>query len=641
VTVDISRDPWAVLDELLGVEVVDAVDAGVGPVAFYGRCSTEDNQDPETSHGWQLSNARKFVEPLGATVTAEYFDVGQSRSVPWDRRREAGRLMAALKDPNRGWDGLVVGEGTRCWFGNQFSLIAPRFAAYGVDLWVPELGGKFDARNPSHKMLMSVLGGMSESERQHVQARVRAAMDAQVVNEGRHQGGRAPYGYRVVDGGPHPNPRKAAEGHRLRVLAIDEPSAVVVRRIFEEYLDGCGDRAIANGLNRDGVLCPSARRPDQNQHRLADGWQGSTVRAILENPRYTGYAIFGRWTKHETLLDPDDVAAGNVTRFRRADPDRIVRSRQSAHPAVVSVETFTQAQLRRRSRAAGGMRGIAKLERSRHTGTRPYLLRGRVRCGICTRKMQGATIRKLETYYRCLARTLAPGSIMLADHPRTVNLREDVVLEPLNKWIGDVFDRRKVDRTVAALMESQDGVSGRSTVWESSKERVADAEARLRRFQDAIKAGVDPAALVEAINEAQAERAAARAELENAPAVNSITEAEVYAMIDSLGDVGAALKQGSPESLTRLYRAIDLELRYEPGERAVVASVSPRVVSVRVPKGTHLEPCPRAIRPRKRGSRLKQSWWLRPLDRQLRPGPRGPATPRRPHWTSGHTSTTK
>ena len=42
------------------------------------------------------------------------------------------------------------------------------------------------------------------------------------------------------------------------------------------------------------------RRPDQNRHRLADGWQGSTVRSILENPRYTGFAFFGRWTKHET-----------------------------------------------------------------------------------------------------------------------------------------------------------------------------------------------------------------------------------------------------------------------------------------------------------------------------------------------------
>src|SRR5215218_8494981 len=110
-------------------------------------------------------------------------------------------------------------------------------------------------------MLMSVLGGMSESERQHVQARVRAAMDAQVLNEGRHQGGRAPYGYVVTDGGPHPNPRKAAEGYRLRILTVDEPSADVVRRIFAEYLNGYGDRAIAYGLNRDGILCPSARRP--------------------------------------------------------------------------------------------------------------------------------------------------------------------------------------------------------------------------------------------------------------------------------------------------------------------------------------------------------------------------------------------
>ncbi len=188
-------DEWTTLDELLGVEVDPVPDQGIGPVAFYGRCSTEDNQDPETSRGWQLGTARKFVEPLGGSVVAEFFDTGQSRSVPWERRHEGHRLLAALKDPDRDWHGLVVGEGTRCWFGNQFSLIAPRFAAYGVDLWVPELGGKFNNQNPSHKMLMSVLGGVSESERQHVQARVRAAMDAQVINEGRHQGGRAPYGY--------------------------------------------------------------------------------------------------------------------------------------------------------------------------------------------------------------------------------------------------------------------------------------------------------------------------------------------------------------------------------------------------------------------------------------------------------------
>jgi DNA invertase Pin-like site-specific DNA recombinase len=584
-TTDISPDPWATWDGILGVEVATPTDQGIGPVAFYGRCSTEDNQDPKTSLWWQLSNARKFVEPLGGTVTAEFFDVGQSRSVPWERREEATRLLAQLKQADRGWSAVVVGEGTRCWFGNQFSLIAPRFAAYGVELWVPELGGKFDARNPSHKMLMSVLGGMSESERQHVQARVRAAMDTQVLNEGRHQGGRAPYGYLVVDGGPHPNPRKAAEGYRLRILAIDEVAAEVVCRIFAEYLDGKGDRAIANGLNRNGLPCPSACRPEQNRHRLADGWQGSTVRAILENPRYTGYAFFGRWAKHETLLDPDDVAAGHVIRFRRASSERVVRSRQPAHPAIVSVETFTQAQLLRRSKAAGGLTTARKTDRGGRVTARDYVLRGLLRCEVCHRKMQGATIRH-GTYYRCTARTLAPGAAVLIDHPATVNLREDAVLGPLNDWIGSLFARENIDRTVAALAASQGGLGGTSNAREGIKARLTKAEVRLRRLQAAIEVGVDPAALVQGINEAQAERAAAQAELQNTSVPDDLSDAEIHAMIDSLGDVGAALTQAKPTSLSRLYQQLRLQLRYDPQGQAVLVTAQPRVDSARVRGGT-------------------------------------------------------
>ena len=295
-TVD-QPSPWATLDDLLGIEVAADPEQGVGALAFYGRCSTEDNQDPETSRGWQFGNARKFVEPFGGTVVAEFFDVGQSRSVPWERRRDGARLLAALKDPHRRWTGVVVGEGTRCWFGNQFSLIAPRFEAYGVE---PVGAGAGRQVRPAQPVAQDADERAGRDERVRAsarQARVRAAMDAQVVNEGRHQGGRAPYGYVVVDGGPHPNPRKAAEGFRLRVLAIDEPAAEVVRRIFAE-LPG---RARGSGHRRTsstGTACRARRRvgPEQNRHRLADGWQGSTVRAILENPRYTGYAVFGRWT---------------------------------------------------------------------------------------------------------------------------------------------------------------------------------------------------------------------------------------------------------------------------------------------------------------------------------------------------------
>ncbi|HEV8559892.1 MAG TPA: recombinase family protein, partial [Actinophytocola sp.] len=435
-------------------------------------------------------------------------------------------------------------------------------------------------RNPSHKMLMSVLGGMSESERQHVQARVRAAMDSQVINEGRHQGGRAPYGYLVVDGGPHPNPRKAAEGYRLRLLAVDEVSAAVVRRIFEEYLNGLGDRAIANGLNRDGIPCPSARRPDQNRHRLADGWQGSTVRSIVENPRYTGYAFFGRWTKQETLIDPDDVAAGHVVRFRRSAPGRVVRSRRPAHPEIISVEHFTQAQLLRRSKGAGGLATARKTPRSGRPTKRIYLFRGLIRCAVCTRKMEGSP-RAHGMYYRCPARTLAPGSPVLATHPPAVYLREDPLRDAVNGWFGELFNPEHVDETVAALVGSQERPH---TEPGTARKRLADAEAKLRRYQEAIGAGIDPAALVEAINTAQTERAAARAELDNAPTPSTLAEAEVYAMIDSLGDVGAALNGGKLERLAELYTATGLQVCYEP--ETSTAEVSIRVNSVRVRGGT-------------------------------------------------------
>jgi hypothetical protein len=129
------------------------------------------------------------------------------------------------------------------------------------------------------------------------------------------------------------------------------------------------------------------------------------------------------------------VAAGYVVRFRRAAPDRVVRSREPAHPEIVSVETFTQAQLLRRSKATGGLATARKAERGGRVTARFYLLRGLVRCGVCRRKMQGATIRS-GAYYRCTARTMAPGAAALADHPATVNLREAVVVESINGGSG-------------------------------------------------------------------------------------------------------------------------------------------------------------------------------------------------------------
>jgi site-specific DNA recombinase len=110
---------------------------------FYGRVSTEDWQDPVTSRARQREQAGAVVRGHGQIV-AEFFDVGQTRKLAWACRPQSAALVAQLADPGRGWDAVVVGEYERAFYGSQYAAMAPLFEHYGVQLWMPEVGGRVD-----------------------------------------------------------------------------------------------------------------------------------------------------------------------------------------------------------------------------------------------------------------------------------------------------------------------------------------------------------------------------------------------------------------------------------------------------------------------------------------------------------------
>ena len=231
----------------------------MGHFAFYGRVSTEDQQDPASSRNWQLARSRQIIEQVGGEIVTEFFDIGQSRSLPWKRRPEAARLLETFADPRRGFDAVVIGEPQRAFYGSQFGLTFPVFVHYGIELWVPEVGGRVDPGSDAHELVMSLYGGMSKGERNRIKTRVRSAMSAQAAVEGRFLGGRPPYGYILGDAGPHPNPGKAATGQRLHFLVPDPSVAPNVQRIFDDFIAGKGLYAIAEGLTSEGILSPSAK----------------------------------------------------------------------------------------------------------------------------------------------------------------------------------------------------------------------------------------------------------------------------------------------------------------------------------------------------------------------------------------------
>ena len=337
------------------------------PLTAYARTSTDDQQNPGESLPWQLSRANALIVGR-AEIVAVVHDTDVSRSVPWSRRPEAARLISQLSDSNRGWTGIVVGEPQRA-FGSagQVQNILPQLAHWGVQLWVPEVGGPVDPDSEAHDLLMSMFGGLSRAERNRLRVRVRTSMKA-MAPEGRYLGGRPPYGYKLERTGvPHRNPEKARQGVQLTNLAVDPETSKVVEQIFAWRVEGVGFRTIATRLTRQGFPCPSAADRELNPHRHDRAWSVGAVRTIVMNPKYKGQGVYGRYRKVERLFDVNDPAVGNVTRMAPAPASEVIETDGIVTP-IVSETVWRQAQTDRAPTTSG--------PRPDRPQPSPYALRG-------------------------------------------------------------------------------------------------------------------------------------------------------------------------------------------------------------------------------------------------------------------------
>ncbi|GAA0397514.1 putative recombinase [Acrocarpospora corrugata] len=558
------------------------------PFAFYGRVSTEDNQDPRSSRNWQITRSRALIESRGGVIVAEFFDIDKSRSIPWPRRPHAAALLAELRNPNRGFDAVVIGEPHRAFYGNQYGLTIPVFEHFGIPLWVPEVGGPIDPNNEAHDLVMSVFGGMSKGERNRIKVRVRSAISAQAQMEGRFLGGRPPYGYRLADAGPHPNPAKAADGKRQHRLELDEFAAAVVAGIFREFLEGHGLYAIAERLTADGVPSPSAHDPERNRHRSGIAWAKSAVRAIITNPRYTGHQVWNRQRKDEVLIDIDDVGLGHTTKLRWNSSEKWVWSDDIVHPPIVSAEDFNAVQELLTGR--GGQQTGRRLKTASH----PYILRGLIFCGACDRRMQGNWSNEAP-YYRCRF----PEEYALANrimHPRNVYVREDMIVPKLDRWLGRLFAPHRVDETLDLLVEAQKIESSEHEGLVLARRLLAECDRKLAQHRAALEAGADPVVVAGWIRDEQAKKVQAEARLRREPARRRrLSRDDLAEAMRTVGDAVRLLGTAEPIRKARLYTKLGVRLTYHPSKQKVLVSSTSDQDSMgetNVSEGGLEPPCP-------------------------------------------------
>jgi site-specific DNA recombinase len=177
---------------------------------------------------------------------------------------------------------------------------------------VLELGGELISidepdlcdSDPTRVMFRQIKGAVSQYEKAMIVARLRAGRRKK-ARMGGYSGGWLPYGYRVEGNGRAAQPR------------VDACEASVIRRVFEEYAAGSTMRIIARGLALT-----------ETRTRRGGEWHESTVRAVLNNPFYTGeveeHGVISR-RGHEAIISAGLFQACQMRMAEKGIGGRVLR----------------------------------------------------------------------------------------------------------------------------------------------------------------------------------------------------------------------------------------------------------------------------------------------------------------------------
>ncbi len=196
---------------------------------------------------------------------------------------------------------------------------------------------------------------LSRREYQMINQRLKAGRQA-AVREGKYIGSVPPYGYEIVK-------LSHEKGNTLRPIFKE---STVVQRIFHDFLSGHTQNEIASQLNAENI-------PTMHEKH----WTPAGIHAILRNPHYAGFTIFG-------LRPVQKRMQTGILQFSRPQ-NHDVTLYQGRHTGLVSIEDF------RRTQAILQTHRIPPVP---HPSPAQNPLAGLIVCSICGKKMQRRPFRK-------------------------------------------------------------------------------------------------------------------------------------------------------------------------------------------------------------------------------------------------------
>jgi DNA invertase Pin-like site-specific DNA recombinase len=268
------------------------------------------------------------------------------------RDMEAGRInMVITKDLSRlGRDHIETGF----YVEKYFPLNKIRYVAVtdNVDTF---MNSSNDKKMISFKLFMNDFYSADISDK------ILATFNTKRRN-GVYIGGFPPYGYKMKVKGS---------------FEVDETAAVVVRRIFDTYCNGCTYVSIANELNAENIIPPVLYKQQTSKYgggrkSITGKWCPQTIRKILTDKTYIGCMVQNKYKKINYKVDKYDTL--------KKDQWIVV---PDMHDPIVTKEVFDMAQ----NLVGRNNTKYTKNPKTGETVTYQHVLAGLLFCGECGNRM--------------------------------------------------------------------------------------------------------------------------------------------------------------------------------------------------------------------------------------------------------------
>ncbi|MSS78564.1 recombinase family protein [Anaerococcus sp. WCA-380-WT-2B] len=288
---------------------------------MYLRLSKEDGEKIESN---SISNQREIINSYAKrnkfVIVKEYVDDGYS-GANFDRPDFKQMIDDAY---NKKFHTIIVKDLSR--FGRDY-IEAGKF----IQRIFPENGIRFISINDNYDsksadindthLILPIKNFINDSYCRDISNKVKSSQKIK-REKGDFISAFAPYGY------------KKSEENKNK-LVVDEQAAPNIKNIFDMKLLGYSSKAIADELNRLGVLTPRKYKESQGfkcngfQNIKGGNWSAKTVNRIIENEVYIGNTLQG---KSITL---------NYKNKKQIEKDKEEWIRvEDTHEAIISKEIF-------------------------------------------------------------------------------------------------------------------------------------------------------------------------------------------------------------------------------------------------------------------------------------------------------------